>query len=133
MVLVPETPVVAPQPRLRLPAFPPEKSKRTKEEGHDYGYLHAFGASERRGRLSEEKGRSGASASGSEPASTAEGPASAATEAEEREESPQRLVIAETPTVAGSGTPGARRSVDALAVALASEKVGRNAIKSVPK
>ena len=98
-VPVPETPVVAPQPRLRLPAPPREKPKKTKQGGHDYGYLHAVGASERRGRSSEkERGRGGVSASCAEPASTAEGMARAATEAKECEESPQRLVIAETPT-----------------------------------
>ena len=72
MIPVPETTVVAPQTRLRLQAPSREKPWRTKHGGHDYGYLHVFGASERRGRSSEkERGRSGASTSGVEPASTA--------------------------------------------------------------
>ena len=99
MVPVPETPVVAPQPRIRLLAPLREKPKNTKQGNHDYGYLHAFGASERRGKSSEkERGRSGASATAAGLASTAEGPASAPTKTEERKDSPQRLVIAETPT-----------------------------------
>ena len=45
-VQVPETPLAAPQPRLHLPAAQREKPKKAMQKGHDYGYLHSFGATE---------------------------------------------------------------------------------------
>ena len=52
IILVPETPLVAPQPRFRLLGDPRKKSKRT-TQSHDYGYLQPFGGSARTGRSSE--------------------------------------------------------------------------------